>query len=283
MSDGKLAEANASLADPLPFESAGADQLGLVVVGQLAKRHDIQVTLRRNPYGGTTAIVLLPHALVMAEGFGELSPAKALEVAQPILGRQLAGEQSGFADEADTEPDLPGGGEPGTADVAGAPALAYQAAPPAAATPPAAAPPRVEAGPPPSAEAGAPDKAEAESQGWTGMESPAWNGPPRPATPPARNGTNPPVLPRRVRRASPVTGLEDGPPNHSSLPGRFPSPRSPGDARTTSSAIQHGVWRGWPIPGRGDGLPHVPGVAEDDGAASHGAAEDGGGGSSGTD
>src|SRR6516225_1833263 len=108
MSDGKLAEANANLADPLPFESADTGQLGLLVVGQLAKRHDIQVTLRRNPYGGTTAIVLLPHGLVVAEGFAEVEPAKALEVAPPMLGRHPAEEQNGFADEAATEPDAPG-------------------------------------------------------------------------------------------------------------------------------------------------------------------------------
>jgi len=119
MSDGKLAEANANLADPLPFESADTGQLGLLVVGQLAKRHDIQVTLRRNPYGGTTAIVLLPHGLVVAEGFGEVEPAKALEVAPPMLGRHPAEEQNGFADEAATEPDPPGDGGPGESAVAG--------------------------------------------------------------------------------------------------------------------------------------------------------------------
>ncbi|MBO0818632.1 MAG: nitrate- and nitrite sensing domain-containing protein, partial [Actinobacteria bacterium] len=102
MSDDQLATANANLADPLPFEPACADQLGLLVAGQLAKRHDIQITLRRNPYGGTTAVVLLPHRIVVAEGFGELEPAKALEGApQPAY-------------QAD-------------------PPLAYQAAPPAAA------------------------------------------------------------------------------------------------------------------------------------------------------
>src|SRR5215472_14266990 len=201
MSDGKLAEANANLADPLPFESADTGQLGLLVVGQLAKRHDIQVTLRRNPYGGTTAIVLLPHDLVVAEGFGEVEPAKDLEAAPPMLGRHPAEEQNGFADEAATEPDLPGDGGPGESAVAGAPPLAYQAAPPAAAPAPAApapvAPPSAVAGPPPSAGAGAPGQAAAESRAWTGMESPAWNGPPQPSVNfPAWNGTNPPMLPR---------------------------------------------------------------------------------------
>jgi anti-sigma regulatory factor (Ser/Thr protein kinase) len=279
MSDGKLAAANASLADPLPFESADTGQLGLLVVGQLAKRHDIQVTLRRNPYGGTTAIVLLPHGLVVAEGFGELEPAKALEVAPPMLGQHPAGELHGLAVEAVTEPDLLDGG-PDEAAIAGAAPLAYQAAPPAAAPPPAAAAPPAAASPP-SAEADTLDQAEAEPGAWTGIESAAWGGPPQaPANPPPLKGTNPPVLPRRVRQASPVRGLRDGPPTYSSLPGRFPSPRSPGGTRITVSAIQDGAEWGRLMLGQADGLPHVPGVAQAGGAGSSGTAEAGGAGSS---
>jgi hypothetical protein len=35
------------------------------VVGKLAERHGIRVQLRESPYGGTTAIVLIPNALVI--------------------------------------------------------------------------------------------------------------------------------------------------------------------------------------------------------------------------
>jgi hypothetical protein len=266
------------------------------VVGQLAKRHDIQVTLRRNPYGGTTAIVLLPHGLVVAEGFGELEPAKALEVAPPMLGRYPAEEQNGLADEAATEPDLPGDEGPGEAAVAGAAPLAYQTAPPAAAAPPitappaaappaaappSAVPPRAEAGQLPSAEAGEPDRAEAESRAWNGLDSPTWNGPPQPANPPARNGTHPPVLPRRVREASLAQGLRDGPPTYSSLPGRIPGPLSPEDTRITVTAVQPNTERGRPMSGQGDGRPQQPGAAEAGAASSSGAAEASGAGSSG--
>jgi hypothetical protein len=237
---------------------------------------------------------------VVAEGFGELEPAKALEVAPPMLGRHPAGEQNGFADEAATEPDLPGGGGPGESAVAGAPPLAYQAAPPATAppatappatappatappatAPPATAPPRAEAGQPPSAEAGAPDQAEAESQAWNGMESPAWSGPPQPANPPARNGTHPPVLPRRVRQASLAPGLRDGPPADSSLPGRIPGPRSPENTGITVAAAQHRAERGQPMPGQADGQPQQSGAAEGGGAGSSGTAEADGAGSGG--
>ena len=44
-----------------------SDQLGLFVVGQLAARHNIRVSLRESVYGGTTAIVLLPFGVVVRE------------------------------------------------------------------------------------------------------------------------------------------------------------------------------------------------------------------------
>src|SRR6516225_6130707 len=236
MSDDKLAEANANLADPLPFSPTGNDQFGLLVAGQLAKQYDIQITLRRNPYGGTTAIVLLPHGIVVAEGFGEPEPPQALE---------------------------------------GTPPLAYQAAPPAAvpasaappsAVPSAGAPPRAAPDPPPSAEVGAPGQAEAESRAWTGMESPTWNGPPQPPVNfPAWNGTNPPMLPRRLRQADPAPELADGPPAYSSLPGRFPGPHPPEETSATVSPIRRGVEQGRSIPGQADGPRQEPGVAETDG------------------
>ncbi|MFD0656422.1 sensor histidine kinase [Thermocatellispora tengchongensis] len=56
---------NARLAQPPEFDLADSDRLGLFVVGRLAARHGIQVSLRPSPYGGTTAIVLLPGTLVV--------------------------------------------------------------------------------------------------------------------------------------------------------------------------------------------------------------------------
>ena len=252
MSDDRLAEANASLADPLPFEPANTDQLGLLVAGQLAKRQNIQVTLRRNPYGGTTAIVLIPHGIVVAEGFGELEPARALAGAPPMLGRP-AREQNGLAGEADTEPDLAHNEGPGAAAAAVSPLPAYQAAPPAA------------------------DQAEAESRAWTGMESPAWSGPLRPpAGLPERDGTNPPVMPRRARQPSLAPQLGDARPAHSSLPGRFPGPRSPEETTDTVSAIQHGSKRERSMIDPASGLPPESGAAGAGGADSGGAGSDGG-------
>lgn len=53
---------------------AGA-QLGLFVVARLAARHGIQVQLRRSPYGGTTAVVLLPDSLLARPGEQHALPA----------------------------------------------------------------------------------------------------------------------------------------------------------------------------------------------------------------
>ena len=46
------------------FDLANSDQLGLLVVSQLAARHGIMVSLRPSPYGGTVAIALFPAHLV---------------------------------------------------------------------------------------------------------------------------------------------------------------------------------------------------------------------------
>jgi signal transduction histidine kinase len=67
LSEEKVTEINERLADPPPFDPSGTDQLGLFVASQLAKRHDIRIRLRESPYGGTTAIVLIPHVLVIPD------------------------------------------------------------------------------------------------------------------------------------------------------------------------------------------------------------------------
>ncbi len=62
-----MALLNDRLAKPPEFDLADSDQLGLFVVSRLAARHGVKVSLRVSGYGGTTAIVLLPRALVVAE------------------------------------------------------------------------------------------------------------------------------------------------------------------------------------------------------------------------
>ncbi|WP_327586533.1 nitrate- and nitrite sensing domain-containing protein [Nonomuraea sp. NBC_00507] len=55
---------NERLASPPEFDAAQTERLGFAVVGMLAARHGIKVTLKPSPYGGTTAIVLVPGSLV---------------------------------------------------------------------------------------------------------------------------------------------------------------------------------------------------------------------------
>ncbi len=65
LSAEELADINRRLASSTEFDLAHSDQLGLFVVSQLAARHDIEVSLRRSVFGGTTAIVLLPFGVVV--------------------------------------------------------------------------------------------------------------------------------------------------------------------------------------------------------------------------
>ncbi|WP_051108841.1 nitrate- and nitrite sensing domain-containing protein [Actinomadura flavalba] len=58
------ARLNDLLARPPEFDLADSDRLGLFVVTRLAARHRVRVALQESPYGGTTAIVLVPNALV---------------------------------------------------------------------------------------------------------------------------------------------------------------------------------------------------------------------------
>ncbi|MDH2428923.1 nitrate- and nitrite sensing domain-containing protein [Sphaerisporangium sp. TRM90804] len=68
MSPEELADINQRLARPPEFDLADSDRLGLFVVGRLAARRGIRVSLRPSPYGGTTAIVLIPDGLVRPSG-----------------------------------------------------------------------------------------------------------------------------------------------------------------------------------------------------------------------
>lgn len=60
LDSGPLHEAHRTLGHPDGFDPSRHDRLGLYVVGRLAARHAIEVTLHESPYGGTTAAVLLP-------------------------------------------------------------------------------------------------------------------------------------------------------------------------------------------------------------------------------
>ncbi|MBC2900062.1 nitrate- and nitrite sensing domain-containing protein [Streptomyces cupreus] len=77
-----LAEANRRIEQSEALDLFDSDRLGLFVVSRLAARHGIKVHLRTSPYGGTTAVVLLPTSLLHG-GAAERSPRKAAEASRP--------------------------------------------------------------------------------------------------------------------------------------------------------------------------------------------------------
>ncbi|WP_214107970.1 sensor histidine kinase [Acrocarpospora catenulata] len=68
--------ANQRIMDPPEFNLSTTARLGLFVVSKLAERHGIRVQLKASPYGGTTAVVLLPRELVIEDDLFTLHPAE---------------------------------------------------------------------------------------------------------------------------------------------------------------------------------------------------------------
>ncbi|MFJ9347961.1 nitrate- and nitrite sensing domain-containing protein [Streptomyces sp. NPDC101237] len=64
MGQETLAEANRRIEQSEALDLFDSDRLGLFVVSRLAARHGIGVHLRTSPYGGTTAVVLVPKTLL---------------------------------------------------------------------------------------------------------------------------------------------------------------------------------------------------------------------------
>jgi signal transduction histidine kinase len=173
----QLGVINQQLAHPPDFDLANADQLGLFVVGKLAARHRARVTLKPSPYGGTTAVVLLPAGIVVpAPSNGQRRRAEGTS-ALPIRRRGTS---------ALPAPPAPGG---------------VPSAPPAPGGVPSAPPPPGWVPPPPGGVPPAPGRVPAE-------ELPAAV----PETPPAAPGTYR-GLPRRVRQASLSPHLKNAAPS----------------------------------------------------------------------
>jgi len=82
MSDEELLDANQRLANPPVVDFAVSRMLGLFVVGRLAQRYGIRVQLRHSWYGGVTALVLVPSALLTWSQEGEM-PAARPELVPP--------------------------------------------------------------------------------------------------------------------------------------------------------------------------------------------------------
>jgi hypothetical protein len=217
----QLTGINQQLAAPPDFDLANADRLGLFVGGTLAARHGVRVSLRPSPYGGTTAIVLMPSSIVVpaAEAGASTQPD-----ARPALGRpaelDLRSAQ-GLDLRAAEDRDLRAAeGLALTSQRSPRPALA-------ASGPPVTAPPGT--APPGTAPPG------------TALDGLGRSRPPAAAT---YRG-----LPRRTRQASLSPHLRDGPPAADRSPGADPGPapasaQTPEQARDLAASLQRGWRRG---------------------------------------
>lgn len=91
---------NALLGDPTRVEVGellGDGRVGLYVVSVLARRHGVRVELRRNIFGGVTAVVLLPRELV--DGFPE-EQVTGLPIREPAQSQHQPQQQAGYGQPA---------------------------------------------------------------------------------------------------------------------------------------------------------------------------------------
>lgn len=97
MTEEDRAKYNKRLTQPPEFNLSDTRQLGLFVVGRLAERHGIKVHLGESPYGGTTAVALLPKDLLVAEGGQDATePARTAVPAAPPAPERLSPQAIGM-------------------------------------------------------------------------------------------------------------------------------------------------------------------------------------------
>jgi signal transduction histidine kinase len=213
MAPEALEEANDRLATPPDFDPANSARLGLFVVAQLAARHGVGVRLRPSPYGGITAVALVPAELIVA--------------GEPTVPHRLSGAHrprpaltAGPVEPAGVEP-IPLNRRMRTVPRLGAGPQAALA--PSAAREPAVVPevvPEVVAEPP-------------------ARPAPGGPAPSREPAPLSEDG-----LPRRIRQASLAPQLrERSTPPPDAAPAS-PLDRSPDEIRARMSALQSGTRRG---------------------------------------
>ncbi|WP_344593078.1 sensor histidine kinase [Actinomadura vinacea] len=264
MDEASLAAANERLANPPEFDLSDSAQLGLFVVGRLAQRHRIKVTLRTSPFGGMSAVVLIPEDIVVhdtdeydADAEAQLALTRRSQdalmpvgVVRGAPGHDRAALPAGTGGPVlrlhSNEPEVPQGsrhrrphGEPSQPmPEPNAPvpphAVPPQAVPPHA-VPPHAVPPAPVPEPMPEPPPAAPRPVqEARSERRAGGSGGGNTGPPR--RPPGggsrgggggRGGRGErPDLPRRVRQANMAPQLRDEPSGENSLPADQPAPRA---------------------------------------------------------
>ncbi|GAA3932048.1 hypothetical protein GCM10023085_11700 [Actinomadura viridis] len=271
MDEESLAAANARLAEPPEFDLSDSAQLGLFVVGRLAQRHRIKVTLRTSPFGGMSAVVLIPEDIVVhgdGEAYDEaqLALTRRSEDALLPVGVVRGGGQGGRPalpagaggpvlrlHSNDNEPEMPQGARHRRAQ--GEPPQPMPEPPaPTPPTPPT--PPPPSAVPPPGAEPPAASRPYVQelrperrqnSGGATGpLRRPPGGGSRGGGGGGPRGGR--PDLPKRVRQANLAPQLREEATGENGVQAEPASPpraeRSPEELRSMMSSIQRGTRRG---------------------------------------
>uniref|UniRef100_UPI0004C7AA67 sensor histidine kinase n=1 Tax=Streptomyces sp. NRRL F-5727 TaxID=1463871 RepID=UPI0004C7AA67 len=245
MGKESLAEANARIDRSEALDLFDSDRLGLFVVSRLSSRHGIKVHLRPSPYGGTTAVVLLPTDLLQ----GALPPvADTADAGTAAPGEERAAREQAEAHRAEARrfagpPDPLRAPATAPKALAGAPAAAPEAArtpltpPPPGRPQPLPRPAAVPAPVPDTAPAPVPvPEAVPESvpAGVTALRPRGGHAVP-PQSPPdrARSVDADTGLPRRVRQASLVPQLREVP-----APAPAPAPPAPGAPERTPEQVR---------------------------------------------
>jgi signal transduction histidine kinase len=220
MDDGEFDAINATLANPPLFDPSGSDRFGLFVAAQLARRHDIRVKLRRSDYGGVTAIVLIPLALVVpANALGDGAvPGRGSGGRLATAGRQVVAPPA-------AEAPAPNGEQPDASRAWELPAV----------SPPEVRRPRITPSTDPPESFSGLDNGPASSSVATAADEPH--------SADSRFGLTENGLPQRIRQMSLAPQLRE-PISSPSVAGAAASSRSPEAARSVMSAFQRGWRRG---------------------------------------
>ncbi|MFB6612788.1 nitrate- and nitrite sensing domain-containing protein [Streptomyces sp. NPDC085524] len=226
-----LSDANRRIEQSEALDLFDSDRLGLFVVSRLSARHGVKVHLRTSPYGGTTAVVLLPNSMLqgaITAGTSETDRAPAPE--PPAHTRNRTRNQAPAAAPAAPRPKaVPGPERP--------PAVTVVREEPRGIPAPDRTPAPQEPGPAPVA-----PLRPRTTGGVVTRTAPAA---PAPAPVPAPAWVT--ELPRRVRQASLVPQLREAPAPEAPAGARLPEDppgRSPEQARDRMAAYRAGWVRG---------------------------------------
>ncbi len=249
-----LNDANRRIEQSESLDLFDSDRLGLFVVSRLSARHGVKVHLRTSPYGGTTAVVLLPNSMLQGAITAGAAPGRSARTAPGSAPG--AASATAPASEAAAESQTPAADPSAAAKEASkeVPKAAPKAAPKVvimAEQPPAMTVVRDDARAcvPSAAQAPDPVREEQRPAPVASLRPRAPGGaagrPPVAATPSASASVT--ELPRRVRQASLVPQLREAPaaeePAASRLP-EDPPGRSPEQARDRMAAYRAGWVRG---------------------------------------